>query len=227
MWQWSRERYRYNRTKLKGWLTGLAFMIFGGMMSTAPVGAILGLPTIVFGMYLCASFSVGMSANVISPKRGLPLVALGVVLVIVGRRYAPIEALVDSFREGRTVLKNPTIPQALGIPALLAGTNLLGMIVPWLRSSDDLGTLRSGTALVLIKVGGFLLLLGALFLKPGAPIAAQPYWFWILGPLGLTAGTALRSYGRTVLWLSVLLLTASALPIAWWWLSMSPRLAAG
>lgn len=227
MWHWSRERYRYDRTKLKGWLTGLAFMIFGGMMCTAPVGAILGLPTIAFGMYLCASFSVGMSANVMSPGRGLVLVAMGVALVIVGRRFAPIEALLASFREGRTVLKNPTIYQALGIPTLLAGTNLLGMIVPWLRAPGDLGAVRSGVALASIKAGGLLLLVGAVLLKPGAPIEAQPYWLWILAPIGLTAGTALRSYGRLTNWVGVLLLTAPALPIAWWWLSASQRVAAG
>lgn len=223
MFHWSQDRYRYDRTKLKGWLTGLAFMVFGGMMSTVPVGAILGLPAVVFGMYLCASFSVGMSANVVSPRWGLLLVAIGVALVIVGRRFAPIEAVVDSFREGRTVLKSPTILQALGIPILLTGTNLLGMIVPWLRSPGDFGAGRGGFALALIKIGGLLLLLGAVLMVPGARLGAQPYWLWLLGPLGLTLGAALRSRGNLTTWLGVLLLTSPALPIAWWWLSWASR----
>lgn len=219
MFHWSQDRYRYDRTKLKGWLTGLAFMVFGGMLCTVPVGAFLGLPAVAFGMYLCASFSVGMSANVVSPRRGLLLVALGVALVIVGRRFAPIEALVASFREGKTVLQNPTILQALGIPILLGGTNLLGMVVPWLRTPGELNALRGGFALTMIKAGGLLLLLGALLTVPGAGWGAQPYWLWLLGPLGLTVGAALRSRGNLAVWLGVLLLTAPALPIAWWWLS--------
>jgi hypothetical protein len=221
MQRWPRERYLFDRTKLKGWLTGLAFMVFGGMMCAAPVGAVLGLPAVAFGMYLCVTFSLGMSSNEVSPRVGLPLVALGVVLLVVGRRYAPLDALADSFREGRTVLKNPTILQALGIPILLTGANLIGMIVPWLRSPRELGAARSGLALGLIKVGGFLLLLGAVLTVPGATLAAQPYVLWILGPLGLAAGAALRSYGRPASWLGVLLLTAPALPIVWAWLALA------
>jgi hypothetical protein len=220
MLRWPRERYLFDRTKLKGWLLGLAFMIFGGMMCTIPVGAVLGLPAVAFGMYLCVTFSLGMSAHEVSPRVGLPLVALGVVLLVVGRRFAPLEALADSFREGRTVLKNPTILQALGIPILLLGSNLIGMIVPWLRSPRTMGATRSGVALGLIKAGGFLLLLGAVLTQPGASLVHQPYALWILGPLGLSAGTALRSYGRPESWLGVLALTAPALPVVWWWLSI-------
>jgi hypothetical protein len=222
------ERWRYSRRKLYGWLAGLGFMVFGGMLCVVPVGVFMGAPVAAIGIFITISFALSMSWAPISAAGALGLVACGVVLMDFGRWAAaePLEALTVSFREVRTVIKHLTPLMVSGIPLLLVGTSLVGLAVPWVRRGRPFGFVRGPVALTLIHTAVITVLIGVILLKPSAALADQPVWAWVGSTLALALGVGLRCEFRGWAWPTLVALVALAMPLAWALLLLGPRIGA-
>lgn len=209
-WNWDA-----NRARLYGWLTGVAIMVFGGLICSVALGLILGLPTVAFGLFLAVTFAISMSGAPVRTPAALAIFVCGLALTVGGRGVAPVSAIVESFREGRSLDRIPGILNVLGLPMLLAGVSLVAISVQWLRLRTGVGRFRRGLGLLLIHGGALILLAGALFSTGGRRYVEQPGWAWLAVPLLLGLGTALRVGPRGRLWILVMGLSAAALPLTW------------
>ncbi len=209
------DRWSLTMTKSLGWLLGLAFVVFGGLLCAIPVGAVLGVPAVVIGLFLCLSFCVSMSASLVSPRVAVLLVVLGLVLVAMGRTMAPIDQLVESFRVNQTLDKRTGLGGAFGIPMLLVGVCLFQLAAPWVRVPDRMHFVRGVLCLILIVAASLALLVAAVMTRHRPDWHAQPLWGWIAVPLliGLSVGS--RQRWRGVSWVLVTLCTAVTLPLTW------------
>lgn len=211
----SRWEWQAIRTKFYGWLAGVAFMVFGGLLCSVPIGLVLGVPPVAFGLFLVVTFAVSMSGTPIRTPTAMALLVCGLALVVGGRVDAPVEAILASFREGRTLDRTPGILRILGLPMMLVGMSLVGLSVQWLRPPGEATRLRRGTALTMIHLGAIVLLAGALFSNGTRRVAGQPIGAWLAVPLLLGLGTGVRAGTRGRLWIIVAVLSALALPLTW------------
>ena len=210
------ERWLFTPTKLYSWLVGLAFALIGGVMCTIPVGALLGVPVIALGLFMSLTSSLSMSGTRLSPRIVLPLVVLGFAMIVIGRQHAPIAAVVDSLRAGRTLSRQPSLIAVLGIPLLLMGAHVIQLVTPWLRDTSQFGLPRSVLSLLLIESASVALLVGAGLTTRSPAWRDQPWSLWIGVPLALGLGCALRSRWKGVSWSVVFLLATVTLPLAWY-----------
>ena len=203
-------------TKVIGWVTGLVTTIFAALMCAAPAGLVPGIPLAVLGVLLCSSFAVAMATTTVSTRVVLPLVTIGLALLVLGRRLAPLATLAGFLRAGapRGAAVDPIA--ALGLPLMLAGTELLGTVAVWFRDVEGRYALRRRLGLALVQLGAAALLVGAaLTTGRGTPLDGQPLWFWAAAPLAIALGVGLRSGFHHPRWLAVLALTAATQPLVW------------
>jgi hypothetical protein len=204
-----------NRAKLIGWLSGMAMLIFGGLLCSVPAGVILGVPAVAFGLFLVITFAASLGNATVRTPTAMALFACGLALVVGGRVAAPVELVSASFEEARTLVPTPSILNVIGLPMLLAGVGLVGISVQWLRPPSYAGRLRRGIALTLIHLGAISLLIGALLSKGSRQVADQPAWTWLAVPLLLGLGAGVRAGPRGRLWIIVAVLSSLALPLIW------------
>lgn len=210
-----RERWLFTRPKLYGWLVGLGLAVFGGLMCTVPVGAYLGVPAVILGLVWSLSFSVSVSATSASPRAVVPLVVLGLALLVVGRYYAPIVAIIQSFETGQEVQKRPGVLASFGFPLMLIGTHLVQLVTPWIRDPDRFSYFRGAVSLVLIEGASLALLVGSILTACTGVFLAQPYWVWLAVPLAVGTGSGLRRRWRGMTWILLAALTGATLPLTW------------
>ena len=213
------ERWSLSAAKLGGWLTGLAFVMFGGLLCSVPAGTLLGLPVVAIGVFLCLTFSMSMSATVVRPAVSYPLIVVGLALVVLGRQRAPIDLVVESFRSGQTLVKRTGLGGAFGIPLILLGAHLVQLAAPWVRIPDRLGIIRGIIAEALILAGSIALLSGAAMTHPSPDWQAQPYWAWVGVPLAFLLGIGPRMRWRGWGWIVLIVLIAATLPLTWFLLA--------
>jgi hypothetical protein len=209
-WDWEA-----NRAKLYGWLAGVALMAFGGLLCSVPAGVILGLPAVAFGLFLAITFAASLASASVPTPTAMALFVCGLALVVGGAVAAPLGWIAQSFREGRTLVPTPSIPNVLGLPMLLIGNSLVGISVQWLRPPASETRLRRGFAVAIIQLGVLALLIGVLLSSGSRRIADQPTWAWVAVPVLLGLGTLLRAGLRGQLWIIVGALSALALPVTW------------
>lgn len=219
------ERWRFSRSKLYGWLTGVGVMVFGGLLCAVPAGAVLGGPIVVCGMFLAISFALAMSWAPISRSGAIGLALCGLALLAVGRWAAPVEAVAESFRVGKTLVKSPGPLGVLGFSLMFLGISLAGLAIPWVREGRPFGFVRGPFAQSLIHGGMIALMLGILLLTTDRSIARQPVWYWIGSTLAVGTGVGLRCRFRGGAWPTVTALIALAMPVAWGLLVLGPRIA--
>jgi hypothetical protein len=211
----SRWDWQAIRTKFYGWLAGVALMVFGGFLCSVAIGLILGVPAVAFGLFLTVTFAVSLAGSPVRTPTAMALFVCGLALVIGGRLDAPVEKIIASILEGRSVDRTPGILPALGLPMMFVGTSLVGLAVEWLWPPRDVTRFRRGTALTLIHAGAIALLVGALLSTESRRIADQPTWAWLAVPIFLGLGAGVRAGARGRLWLIVLVLSALTLPVTW------------
>lgn len=207
--------WRFSRTKLYGWLTGVTIMIFGGVLCSVALGLLVGVPAVAFGLFLAITFAIAMAGAPMRTPVVLLLFTAGLALAVVGRVLAPVAAIFASYEQGRTLDRLPSIPNVLGLPTLLLGISLVGLATQWFRTDPTAGRLRRGAGLTFIHTGSVILLLGALATTTADRVAVQPWWAWLAVPLLLGLGTLLRVGRRGWSWLVVTVLSAIALPACW------------
>lgn len=218
-----RERWTVSATKMYGWLTGVAFSLFGGLMCAVPSGAVLGgLLAVTIGVFLCLTFSISMSASALSHRWTFSLLVLGLALLVFGRVVAPVEPIVQSFRENLTLVRKPTLLGVIGIPLMLFGMELVQLAVPWVRRSAPLSLVRSVVAMALLIAASLGLIIGLGLITTNPSIRVQPWTFWIAVPLAFALGVGLRDHWRCRAWIAVMVLTAVAQPLAWQLLVRAP-----
>lgn len=208
-----------NRAKVYGWLTGLFLAAFGGLMCSVPVGAYLGVPVVVVGLLMCLSFTVAMSASAVPSFVTLPLVVGGLALLVVGRRLAPVDQIIESFRVGEELINNPGPAGAFGIPIMIIGYALIAAVIPWVRQPDRLSYGRSLLSMILIQTGAVLLLVGVVVTASSSAWQEQPHWIWIAVPVLFGLGTGFRNRWTGSRWLVVASLTGAVLPLIWYLLA--------
>lgn len=201
--------------KVGGWLTGLAFVLFGGVLCSVPVGTILGLPVVAVGVFLCISFSIAMSAAVVSPRMSYSLVVIGLALVVIGRLQAPLDQVIESLQAGQTLIKKTGLGGAFGIPIALLGVHLVQLAAPWVRVPDRLLVIRGIMALAMILAGSVILLCGAAMTPRNPDWHSQPLWAWVSVPIVFALGIGPRMRWRGWGWLILLALIAAVLPLTW------------
>lgn len=211
------ERWGLSSSKMYGWLVGVAFSIFGGLMCAVPVGAILGgLVSVTIGVFLCLTFSVSMSATSVRVGVTIPLVVIALALLVIGRAVAPIEQVVESIQTTMTLNQKPRFTGVLGIPAMLIGVHILQIAVPWVRSREPLGFPRSALGMILIQSAILTLLIGsALTRRRPSDWHAQPYWLWLAVPAAFCLGVGLRRRWQRYSWIAIAVLTGITLPLTW------------
>ncbi len=212
-------KWLYSPAKFYGWLAGLLIAAFGGLMSSVPIGTLLGIPAAAAGLLLCLSFMISMSGTSVRKFISFPLLLVGLVLLIFGRWLAPVDQIIESFRVGHDVIESSEPSGALGIPLMLIGTILLGTVVPWVRSPEPLGAFRSLVSLALVEFGTTILLAGAVLTASAAPLQAQPRWMWVAVPLAFALGVGLRRRWKGLAWGIISVLTGAVLPLIWFLLT--------
>jgi hypothetical protein len=217
------ERWRFTRSKLYGWLAGVGLMVFGGLLCAVPAGAVLGVPVVVCGAFLAISFALAMSWAPIAPSGAMGLALCGLALMAAGRWAAPVEAVAESFRVGKTVMKSPGPLGVLGFPLFFLGISLAGLTIPWVREGRPFGFVRGPLALTLIHGGTIALALGTLLLIPDRRIASQPLAYWAGSTLAIGLGAGLRCRFRGLLWPTITALVALTMPVTWGLLLLGPR----
>jgi hypothetical protein len=209
------ERWSLTAAKFSGWLTGLAFTVFGGLLCSVPVGSLIGVPVVAVGVFLCLTFSMSMSATLASPRVSYPLIVLGLALIVFGRMEAPIDQIVESFRTGQTLVRKTGLHVAFGIPLILLGVHLVQLATPWVRFPDHMHVVRGIVALALILAGSIALLSGAVMTLRNPDWHAQPLWAWIGVPVAFALGIGPRMRWRGWGWLVLIALIAATLPLTW------------
>lgn len=207
------------KAKIYGWLTGLAMASFGGLMCSVPVGAFFGVPAVAFGLLLCLSFTVTMSASSIPSPITVPLVLLGLALLLVGRRVAPVDQIIESFQVGQELINNPGPAGAFGIPLIIIGYAVLSTVVPWVRAPERLSLFRSTLSMFFLQGGAILLLVGVILTASQSDLQDQPLWVWLAVPATFAIGAGLRNYWKGSRWIAVGVATGVTLPLIWFLLA--------
>jgi hypothetical protein len=199
--------------KIYGWITGLLFAVFGGMLCVAPVGAVIGVPVVACGILMSLTFSVGMSGTAFPHRISFLLILIGAALVIFGRIEAPIGPIVQSFRTGVTMEKRPEILQVFGLPIMMVGIHIIQLVTPWVRVPERMGYPRSILGLILIEGASIALVIGAIRTGRTIDFEFQPYYLWPVVPIVTGLGVAIRTRFRDWAALVVAVLIGAVLPL--------------
>jgi hypothetical protein len=201
--------------KLYGWITGLLFAVFGGMLCVAPVGAVIGVPVVACGILMSLTFSVGMSGTSFPHRISFVLILIGAALVIIGRIQAPIGPIAISFRTGVTMDKRPEILQVFGLPIMMIGIHIIQLVTPWVRVPQRIGFPLSILGLILIEGATIALVIGAVRTGRTIDFPLPPYYLWPVVAIATGLGVAIRTRFRDWAALLVAILIGAIMPTIW------------